>query len=482
MRKKKRGRFLAAACLMLFPMNCLGAESEIVTVLAPLSATEEACERVSEEISMITRELLQCEVNLIRNVTADRRNIMLSSEEPVDLFPCFTWDSSLADMAATGQIKELTGLLEEYGQEMLAMIPQEDLDCVTVDSQIYGIPNNKDKAQGRGFLMVKSIADELGIDYSKKMNYDELEQALRKVKDAYPQMYPVVPSDGTMIMPTWAADELGDSLGILENCLEDSTRVVNLYDCESFREYCRYIYQWAQEGLMLPDAVNTKESSNELIRNGVGWGTFSSYKAGIEVEESRNKGREMAFIIMEEPYSTTTIVSSCWVIAEKSQNPEKAMQVLNLMYSNPKVANLLVNGTEGENWIYADEENGIIRFPEGVSQSNTDYSVYGWIWPNQQITCVWQGDEPDIWKQLDTFNRSATASPAKGFVWKPENVRNEIAACKNIVNKYYTGLVTGCLDPDAAIPRLNEELEAAGIGRIIKEKQKQLDKWLALQE
>ena len=43
---------------------------------------------------------------------------------------------------------------------------------------------NKDKAQGRGFEMVKSIADELGIDYSTPWTYEDLDANLRKVKEA----------------------------------------------------------------------------------------------------------------------------------------------------------------------------------------------------------------------------------------------------------------------------------------------------------
>lgn len=232
---------------------------------------------------------------------------------------------------------------------------------------------------------------------------------------------------------------------------------------------------------MLPDAVNTMESSNDLIGSGIGWGTFSPYKVGVETEESRNKGREMAVIRLDEPHSTTAMVNSCWVIAGKSPNPEKAMQVLNLMYTNPEISNLLVNGTQGENWIYEDEENGVICFPDGINQFNTDYSVYGWIWPNEQITCIWEGQEYDLWEKLDEFNRSAKASPAKGFIWRPEAVRDEVAACKNIVNKYFDGLITGCLDPEIAIPGMNAELRAAGIDRIIEEKQKQLNDWLAQQ-
>ena len=85
----------------------------------------------------------------------------------------------------------------------------------------------------------------------------------------------------------------------------------------------------------------------------------------------------------------------------------------------------------------------------------------------------------DYWDKLDRFNKNAKASPAKGFIWKPENVQREAAACRDIVDKYYNGLILGCLNPDEAIPKFNEELEKAGINTIINEKQRQLDVWLS---
>lgn len=456
-------------------------EPYTVLIYAPLYASEKACNRVSARISEITMQKIGCRVKLKRNMSAYQLNLAIASEETMDLFPCFTWDFSFVEMVERNKMIQMDELLSDFGKEMQNNISEEDWKCVTIDGHIYGVPMNKDKAQGRCFLMVKSIADELQIDYSEPMTYEDLELVFRKVKEAYPQMYPIVPSDGSIINPVWDVDMLGDGLGVLESCLTDSTEVVNLYNCVSFKKYCSYMYRWVQLGYMMPDAINTIESSNDLIRAGIGFGTFAPYKAGIEDEESRNKEKQMAVIELAKPHSTTDMVSSCWVISAKSKEPQKAMQVLNLMYTNSEIANLLVNGTEEDNWIYEDKSKDMIRFPEGVGQSNTDYSVYGWIWPNEQITSIWSGQDADYWDKLDAFNRNAKASPAKGFIWKSEKVRREAAACQDIVDKYYNALILGCLNPHEAIPRMNEELEKAGISRIMIEKQRQLDLWLSEQ-
>lgn len=456
-----------------------GEEPYTVTIYAPYDATTEECKAVSEKVSEISRELINCNVELVRGVTKDQLNLALTSGEKLDLFYAFPWEVSLSSMVASNEVVKMDDLLTQYAPDTKNSISKDDWACVTVNGGIYGIPMNKDKAQARGFEMNKKIADELGIDYSKPITYKELEADLQKVKEAYPDMYPCVPNGGSMNFPTWSCDVLGDSLGVLENCLTDSTTVVNLFDTDSFKEYCSYIYKWVQDGLMMPDGANTDESYATYIGSGVGFGTFTPLKAGFEAEESRKCGVEIATVQLFDAHSTTSMVNACWSIAGNSEKPEKAMEMLNLMYTNPDIANLFINGIEGNNYKFVDKENNIIDYVDGVDSSTSNYSVVGWAWPNEQITYVWKGDQPDVWKQLSDFNASAHSSPAKGFVFNNENVLNEITACNNVIDKYENGLITGCLNPETAIPKMNEELKAAGIDTILTEKQTQLNVWLA---
>ena len=73
-------------------------------------------------------------------------------------------------------------------------------------------------------------------------------------------------------------------------------------------------------------------------------------------------------------------------VAQNSENPEKAMQVLDYIYGSPEVMNLLNWGEEGTDYVVEDEENGIINYPDGVTADNAGYSFNcGWELPNQFI-------------------------------------------------------------------------------------------------
>ena len=108
----------------------------------------------------------------------------------------------------------------------------------------------------------------------------------------------------------------------------------------------------------------------------------------------------------------------------------------------------------------------------------------GWIMFNQFIGYCnrYYGSAPEVWEELDAFNRNAVISPAAGWSFNSEDVADEVAACTNVCAKYYKGLMCGALDPEEALDQFNKELHDAGIDLIIAEKQAQLDSWLAEKE
>jgi putative aldouronate transport system substrate-binding protein len=78
---------------------------------------------------------------------------------------------------------------------------------------------------------------------------------------------------------------------------------------------------------------------------------------------------------------------------------------------------------------------------------------------------------------MDQFNKSAKRSKALGFGFDPTPVKTEYAAVTNVVTQYKMPLETGSVDPDKVLPEFISKLKAAGIDKVIAEKQKQLDEW-----
>ena len=98
---------------------------------------------------------------------------------------------------------------------------------------------------------------------------------------------------------TLPVDPLGDNMGVLENAFDDSTTVVNYYATDSYRNFCKMMYKWNQEGLIMPDATTTTE--NNLL-SGNGFAMFENWKPGKELENYKSNGKEVVFMKVIEPY------------------------------------------------------------------------------------------------------------------------------------------------------------------------------------
>ena len=443
-------------------------------------ANTDDCNAVAEAVSEITREEIGVEIELVRGQDGEQVNLALTSGEQIDLLNYNPVDGALTSLVRNNYATALDDLLEEYGSDILTVVNEEDLEACKIGGILYTLPNMKDNRRQAGFAMRTDILEELGIDVTGVDTYDEVHDILVQVHEAYPDMYPLVPTwSGGGMQTTMTYDPLGDSLGVLENLFEDSTEVVNLYATDTYREFVEMMYQWGQEGLLMPDATTME---NNLL-SGNGFAMFENIKPGKKVEVEKGNNRDIVLVETLPANSYTEVVqANNFVIPYCAQYPEKAMELWEMMYTNAEISNLFVNGVEGTNWVYSDDSKTFITTPEGVDSNATGYTSYGWAWPNQQITPVWEGDDADLWDQLREFNNGGTLSPAFGFTWDSSSMANQITACNNVVSQYDAALRWGNLNPDETLDKFNADLEAAGINEIIAEKQSQLDEYLASKE
>ena len=462
-----------------------GDSGEIVTLVlwGNGSADTEDCAEVAAAVSEITREKIGAEIELVRGQDGEQINLALTSGEHIDLLNYNNVSGQLATLVRNTYALPLDDLLEEYGQGAKEVIDPVDLSACKFGGVLYALPDQKDTSRNSGFSMRKDIVDELGIEVPEYGTYDDMHDILVKVHEAYPDMYGLVPSwAGGGYQETLLIDPLGDNLGVLEDPLTDSTTVVNLYETDKYREYCEMMYQWNSEGLVMADATTTTEN-NLLSANG--FAMFENWKPGKEYENFKSTGKEVVFMkLHEENIKYTDLANgNSWCIPYCAEYPEKAMQMWDLMYTDAEISNLLINGIEGKHWVYVDEEKTTITTPEGVDANASGYSSVDWAWPNQQITPVWSGVEPDLWEQLNEFNKSGVASPAMGFSWDSSTVLNQVTACNNVISEYNTALRWGMAgDPAEVIPEFVSALKSAGMDDVIAEKQKQLDEFLASAE
>ncbi|MEV5029022.1 ABC transporter substrate-binding protein [Paenibacillus sp. LPE1-1-1.1] len=433
---------------------------------------------VQDQISKLALEKINTTVKLTPiNFGAwdQQTNLMLTSGEKIDLM--MLSGNTYPLKVAKGQLTALDKLIEEHGQGIKKVFDPAYLSASKIDGGTYGVPSNRDLATTYSFTMRKDMVDKYKIDITSIKSLDDVEAVLKTIKESEPTMAPLIPAAvGRTIADSYITyDNLGDSFGVLPN-FDNGLKVVNLYEMPEYAELLNKIHSWYKAGYILKDAATNKDSQFDLLKSNRGFGYLANTKPGFDEQESKN-GVAVVSVPLTQPVATTTSITGImWGIPGSSNNAAKAMQFLNLMYTDKEIVNLFDWGIEGKH--FEKVSDNVIKFPQGVDGTNSGYNLFmGWLFGNQFLSYTFEGENPDIWSQMDEFNFSALKSKALGFIFDVNPVKTEFAAVTAVSQEFRLALETGMLDPSKSLPEFISKLKSAGIEKIIAEKQKQLDEW-----
>lgn len=457
-----------------------------ITLTFPiLSAVPEDLEKVQDKLSEISMEKYNCTITLEPLAFADyvsQAPLMLTGGNDVDLMIHFDPITNYSSMVAKGQIQNINDLLEKYAPEVLATVGEDYLAACRVDGQLYGVPTMHDLATGYGVVMRKDLLDKYNIDVSEVKTLDDLDIVFEVIKNNETDIAPMFAGGAAMnpadsIMKA-SVDPLGDGYGVLLDMGQSAT-VTDYFESQEYSDYVNKTYEWNQKGYMLADSDSITDTYSTLFKADKIFAAFMTCKPGQVQQDERNTGKDLEFVQLSDVLSMTTLVNGIqWVIPVGAEHPDRAVQVLNLLYTDADFLNLLNYGIEGEHYVVKD--NGQIALPDGVT---ADTSKFNWSITyesgNEFLCYTWESDDPELWTQTKEFNDQAVKSSAMGFTFDNSNVSTEMTALANVAAKYRVGLENGTLNPEEYLSKFVEELKSAGLDTVIAEKQKQLDEWKA---
>lgn len=436
-------------------------------------------EKVNEAVNDYIRPLINAEVKL--NVIsygsyAQQVNLMMSGSEQVDLL--LTTGALTTTLASRGGLLPLGQYLESSGQGIIETMGEDVLSACRYNGEIYGIPTNRDLARSICYFYRDDINQAMGLGLENAKTLEDLEACFDKMLSQDPEMVGYAGSNAATSQTLYDWEPLCGNFGVLLNNGEDLT-VYNLYETQEYRDYIDTMYRWYQKGYIYKEIDTSTVSGADLFATGKMLGFIANGNPAQDNGQSQILGGPIKHIdLVPAVMSSSTVQTASWAIPHSSENPEKAMALLDLMFTDPVLVNLLTYGIEGENYVVVDEANGIIDYPEGTTADSKTYdNTMGWEWGNSLIGYTWQGDSPSLHQDMIRFNQSALRSRALGFNFDSTEVENELTACRNVAAKYTVGLEFGKLDPETTLPQFIQELKDAGIDTIIAAEQEQLDAW-----
>ena len=471
--------------------------ADITVALMSLSPIDTAnSDAVQEAINEITESEINVHVNFqwYDAGTYGSQVPMIQGGDTLDLM-MFTPvpGASFTSFLGAGQLMDITDLVNEYGQDIVAT--QGDLiNGCSLNGKIYGIGNYGDKAAFQNIVIRKDVLEEVGRleDAQKASSWSEVEDIMKDVVAAGYTGFINNDAQGTVIYPNGflngsdsfadnrATDILGDGYQLVTTD-PDTDTVECKYFTDDFKQMIERVSNWYEEGLIYKDSTTSQDFGDTLLKSGTGVAKVAQQESGTLKAMEAATGHEFVEIrVCDREITTESCTKFGYSIPVTAKEPEAAMKFLNLLYTSQDIMNTLTWGVEGRDWVKTDD--GYATYPEGVTADQVAYHQGDFLYGNQFIVTPWEGAVTTREEQKAATD-ATERSKYFGFQIDNTGLENTLAACYNVEQQYLASVSSGSAGADweKTLTEFQNALKQAGIDDLIAEYQKQLDAWLATQ-
>lgn len=414
----------------------------------------------------------------------EKMQLRLASGEECDIIFTAPWINSYANNVANGVLQPLDDLLLNQAPGLWGSMPATTWDAARVNGTIYGVINQQIFPKPWGVHPRKDLADKYGLDLASVEKWEDMEPWLAAVRDGE-GITPVMtsaPGGSLWRSQYYGFDPLDDGIKFLGMKANDDTlTAVNMVDSVEFQQAADTTRRWVDEGYMALEPLPNDEARAAFRAGQYAMG-YHVEKPGNDVEAQNAYGYEFLSKNLTDPLilDTAGATATMNAICTTSQNPQKAMQVLEEFNTNAHIYNLLSRGIEGKHWVWEDEANQVMGFPEGVDANTSPYNPNtDWMFGNQFLAYYRDAKQVGAWEKTKEMNDTAFPSEALGFVVDREPIKTEIAQTTAVYDEFVLPIEFGWVSYEEGAAEAIEKLNEAGAQTIIDEVNRQLQEWRA---
>ena len=439
---------------------------------------------VAEEWNKYLKEKLNCTLKIIETDFGNydtKMQTTIAGQTKFDMCYTANWSNNYYTNVNKKAFLELDDLIDEYAPDLKADIPEAGWEAVKVNGKIYAIPNQQIWAMTNVIYLTKDSVDKYNFDINSVTGLKDLEPLFEAFKKDNPDKYPMTfTSGGALDFLTFnmGYDELaGRHIPGVIMLDDEELKVVNQFELPQVQEHYKLMYEWNQKGYIRKDG-STVSDANADKKAGKHIMCFGgTYKPGGLQAEETNFGTELYEVKISDSWLPTSgITATMTAISQTSENPERAMEFLNLFNTDETLYNMVTKGLEGVHYERVDDTY-IKLNPDSGYYPNAD-----WMYGNQFLAYLNEGQGENDWADTIEINETAKPSPALGFSFDSTQVQTEMASVQAVVKEYELALDSGSVNPDEKLPEFLDKLEKAGSQKIMDEVQRQLDEWKANKE
>ncbi|MDR1061605.1 MAG: hypothetical protein LBL83_10465, partial [Clostridiales bacterium] len=346
---------------------------------------------VEDEANKIFREKLNAELKLFPIDNAgynDKMHLMAAAGEVYDMTFTTVYTNPIGTNVANGAFLPLNDLLESYGQTILQKNDPRVWAAVTYGGNIMSVPGQSPYSQPSAICFKGDLVDKYGLDYRSISSLAGLEPYLKTLKESEPDITPLFSQFGKSVA-TLEPDAIDITVGIYYD--EGADEVRYAIDSEFNLNIYKTLADYYQKGYIASDALVRTEFMQE-IKSGK-YGVFCD-TGGYTEDGSKSSGM-FGFKCYESLYmypiiGTSSMLGCTIAISSTSAHPERAMMMLDLIWSDRYLSNTLAYGVEGVNYTVVSGDIHDPSVDTVVEAKSGDEQTWA-IWHN------WLGPLWDQW-------------------------------------------------------------------------------------
>ncbi|MBE9914749.1 ABC transporter substrate-binding protein [Paenibacillus donghaensis] len=404
----------------------------------------------------------------------EQKDIMLAANEPIDLY----WDGlpDLSTIVNKKQAMALDDLIEKYGQDMLKVLPKEQLQGATIDGKVYGIPSAYAPSSAMYQLVAvrQDILEAVGMTDIKTA--DDLKEFATKAKAKFPEMKG--PAD-IIFKPltryfgdeqyNWIASEDLVVFG------EDSKKAYSYYESEAFQKVAKFNREMYKAGLYTEDLTIKYNERDSRMQTGLYLWVEGSVGKEMEIinalKANAPNAKVKTYLLAEDkPRYITATGGEVLGIPVNAPNPEGAMKFINWIYKSKENYLFALYGVEGKDYEIVDGR---------INKLTPNEFFYEWMFRNQNYQMFGPDVSQESIDKYKSWDDKAIRSASLGFRFNNEKVKSIETALKEVTGKDLAAIRSGFVDFETGYPKAIEKLKKAGIDEYVAEVQRQLDEFLA---
>ena len=414
-----------------------------------------------------------------------KMQLIIASAEEIDLLFAADWSLNYNEIVTKGALLPLDELIVGHAPGTNALIPETIWNGTRINGEIYGVPNYQISYRQPALIFNKAIVDAYNLKdaiFSLK-SMSDLTAIFQIVKDNEPGIYPTDIHPDWVIFDVQSPDDFIETFVGMPSGVNYDLEVVDTINDPIFMakalEDFTLSREWNEKGFYHPDVALAKGLDLHAERAaGKFFVVNDVYKPGIEADMKNRYGYDVYAVPMGLPVlSTGSITATLTCISRTSKNPEKAMQLIELMNTNSELYNLLVFGLEGKQYRKISE-NQIELIPD------SGYSGFAWMMGSQFNAYFLPGQATDSWDLTKKLNSEAYEAPTLGFSFNADPVKTEIANITSAGESLNQLARWGLVPVEEYLEIRNEirkKINDAGLRIYMKELQSQIDAWKAAQ-